>query len=97
MSKYGGFFGRYFPVISLNTAKYGPEKLRTGQVFDIVILSIFPRDQERKLTQIFIFKLLFSVSKGFRKALKAFIKPFETLQRGTKIKIEINFYFNVTF
>ena len=97
MSKYGGFFGWYFPVISLNTAKYGPEKLRTGQVFDIVILSIFPRDQERKLTQIFIFKLLFSVSKGCRKPLQAFIKPFETLQRGTKIKIEINFYFNVTF
>ena len=82
MSKYGGFFDRYFPIISPNTAQYEPEK-RTGHVFDIVILSVSPWDQERK----FLFKFVFSVLKGFRKALKVFIKLFETSQRGTNTKI----------
>ena len=81
MSKYGGFFGSNFPVISPNTAKYGPEK-RIGHVFEIVILSVLPRDQERKFISNF-----FSVSKGFRKALKVFIKLFGTSQRGTNTKI----------
>ena len=36
-------------------------------------------------------------SKSFMKALKAFIKPFETPQRKVKIKIQLNFYFNTTF
>ena len=26
MSKYGVFFGRYFPVFALSAGKYGPEK-----------------------------------------------------------------------
>ena len=37
------------------------------------------------------------VSKGFMKALRAFIKPFEAPQRSVKIKIELNFYFNAAF
>ena len=31
------------------------------------------------------------------KALKAFIKSFEALQRSVKIKLSVNFYFNTTF
>ena len=31
------------------------------------------------------------------KALKAFIKPFEVPKRSVKIKIQLNFYFNITF
>ena len=42
---------------------------------------------KQKLTQIFIFTLLCGASKGFMKALKAFIKNFETLQRSVKIKL----------
>ena len=44
-------------------------------------------DQEKKLTQIFIFTLLCGALKGFMKALKAFIKPFEVPQRSVKTKI----------
>ena len=37
-------------------------------------------------------------SKGFMKALKAFIKPFEAPQRSVTIKmLKLNFYFNTTF
>ena len=54
-------------------------------------------DKEKKLTSIFIFTLLCGASKGFIKALKAFIKPFEVPQRSVKIKILINFYFNINF
>ena len=41
---------------------------------------------EQKLTQIFIFTLLWGASKGFMKALKAFQKPFEAPQKFVKIK-----------
>ena len=36
---------------------------------------------------VFIFTLLFGASKGFMKAFKAFIKPFETPQGSVKMKI----------
>ena len=52
--------------------------------------------KKRKLTQIFIFTLLCGASNCFMKAFKAFIKPFEAPQRGLKIKIYANFYFNTT-
>ena len=42
---------------------------------------------KQKLAQIFIFTLLCGISKGFMKALKAFIKHFDALQRSVKIKI----------
>ena len=35
----------------------------------------------------FFFKLLCDASKGFMKAFKAFIKPFEALQKSAKIKM----------
>ena len=53
--------------------------------------------KRKKLTQIFIFTLLCDASKGFMKALKAFIKSFETLERSAKIKISVSFYFNGSF
>ena len=34
-----------------------------------------------------MFILLYGASEGFMKAFKAFIKPFEALQRSVKIKI----------
>ena len=37
--------------------------------------------------KIFIFTLLCGASKGFLKAFKAFIKPFEAPQKSVKIKI----------
>ena len=42
------------------------------------------QDEDRKLTQVFIFTLLCGCSKGF---LKAFIKPFEAPHRSVKIEI----------
>ena len=42
---------------------------------------------EIKLSEIFIFTFLCGASKGFMKAFKAFIKPFEAPQRSVKIKI----------
>ena len=42
--------------------------------------------KEKKLTEIIIFTLLCGASKGFMKALKAFIKHFEEPQ-SVKIKI----------
>ena len=44
-------------------------------------------DEEKKLTQFFIFSLLCGASKGFMKAIKVFIKLFEAPQRIVKIKI----------
>ena len=41
---------------------------------------------EQKLTQIFIFTLLWGTSEGFVEALKAFLKTFEAPQRFIKIK-----------
>ena len=32
-----------------------------------------------------------------KKSLKAFIKPFEALQRSAEIKIWVNFYFNINY
>ena len=39
-----------------------------------------------------IITLLCVASKGFMKALKAFIKAFEATQRSVKIKIYLNFF-----
>ena len=46
-----------------------------------------PGRREKILIQIFIFTPLCDASKGFMRALKAFIKPFEVPQRRVKIKI----------
>ena len=42
---------------------------------------------EIKIELNFYFHTSFGASKGFMKALKAFIKPFEAPQRSVKIKI----------
>ena len=43
------------------------------------------------LTEIIIFRFLCGSLKGFMKAFKGFIKPFEAPQRSVKIKIHVNF------
>ena len=63
----------------------------------ILTLPVPIPDEEKKLSYIFIFTLLCRASKGFRKALKTFIKPFETPERSEKIKISLNFFSNTTF
>ena len=50
-------------------------------------------DEEKTLTEIFIFTFLCGASKSFLKAFKGFIKPFEAPQRSAKIKISVNFCF----
>ena len=57
-------------------------------VFDISLLT-FPMpipDKEKQLCLIFIFTLLCGASRGFMKALKVLLKPFEAAQRSLKIK-----------
>ena len=54
-------------------------------------------DEERELTQIIIFTILCGPAKGFFEGFKALHKTFEVPQRNIKIKISVNFYFNITF
>ena len=54
-------------------------------------------DKQKKLTEIFLFTLPCGASKSFMKLFKAFIKPFEAPQRKVKIKISVNFHFNINF
>ena len=58
-------------------------------------LTVSIPDGERK-SYIFIFTHYIAL-KGFIKALKAFIKPFEASQRSAKIRIEVYFDFNTIF
>ena len=61
-------------------------------MYDFLSTLPFPMpDEKKKLTQLFILIFLCGASKGFIKAFKAFIKPYETPQRSVKIKININF------
>ena len=53
---------------------------------DLITLNPFP-DKVKELSLIFIFTPLCGASKGFMKALKAFIKPFEAPQRSVKINL----------
>ena len=50
-------------------------------------LSRTDHGQRKKWLKIFIFTFLCDAPKGFMKALKAFINPFEEPQRSVKIKI----------
>ena len=69
----------------------GKTIIHKTQINGILILAIPILDEEKKLRSIFIFILLCGASKGFMKALKAFIKPFEAPQRSVKIKINLIF------
>ena len=55
--------------------------LRQMSVHLILILQVPIPDEEKNLSEIFIFTFLCSASKDFMKALKAFIKPFEVSQK----------------
>ena len=57
-------------------------------------LPVASQDEEKKLTQLFIFTLLCGASKGFMKGLKAYIKSFEAPQRSVKIQTYVIFCFN---
>ena len=48
-------------------------------------------DKEKKINLNFYFHTLCGALKGFMKALKAFIKPFEAPQRSVKIKVKLIF------
>ena len=50
----------------------------------LLTLPVPTPDEEKKLSEIFIFTLLCGVSKGFIKALKAFIKPFVAPESSVK-------------
>ena len=57
--------------------------------FSKLTLPVTIPDEEKKLSYNFIFKLLCEASKGFMKALKTLIKPFEAPQRSVKIKLNL--------
>ena len=61
----------------------------SAQLFLILPIPI-PND-EKKLSQIFIFTLLYGAWKHFMKAFKAFIKPIEAQQRSVKLKFNLIF------
>ena len=87
---------RQFIILTVHVDRKNPRQ--SGSIANRIITPPVPiPDDERKLTQFFIFTLLCDASKGFMKALKAFIKPFERPQRSVKIKIQINFYFKIIF
>ena len=49
--------------------------------------SVSKKNLKYNLAYIFTFRRLCGTSKGFMKAVKVFIKPFEVRQRSVKIKI----------
>ena len=53
----------------------------------VLTLPVPVPDEEKKLRKMFIFTLLCGTSKGFMKALKAFIELFEATQKSAKIRI----------
>ena len=73
------------------------DKIKVVHVISLLTLLAPILDEDKKLTKMFIFTFLCGATKGFMKAFKAFIKPFEAPQRSVKIKILVNFYFNTTF
>ena len=60
---------------------------RRGKGASLLTLPVPATDEEKILTKNFIFILPCGALKGFMKALKAFIKPFEAPQRSAKIQI----------
>ena len=68
------------------------------QIFNNKLLTLFVMipGEDRKLTEVFIFTLLCDASKGFMKALNAFITHCKVPQGSVKIKMKVNFYFNKT-
>ena len=58
-----------------------------NQRFRTLTLLVPIQGEEKKLSSIFILTLLCSASKGFMKALKAFLKPTVAPQNSVKIKI----------
>ena len=61
-----------------------PSSTLTATSFRLLTLPLLILDEKRKLTYIFIFTLLYGASRGFIKALKAFIKLLEALQGNVR-------------
>ena len=61
----------------------------SAQLFLIIPVPI--PNEEKKLSQIFIFTLIYGAWKHFMKAFKAFIKPIEAPQRSVKSKFNLIF------
>ena len=87
----------FFYLFILMVIKKGDTKINLLMPFFFFLISVPMPDEEKKSISIFIFVLLCGASKCFMKVFKVFIKPFEAPQRGVKIKICINFYFNTLF
>ena len=81
----------FFSVTDFNVGRSFSSLLRLFRcsVGLLLALSVRISDEEKKLTQIFIFKLLCGASEGFMKALKGFVEPFEVSQRCMKIKFQL--------
>ena len=77
---------KFHPLISATPQNAVLIRNHNLTVTKLTIPVPIPED-ERKLTQIFIFTLLCGASKDFMKALKVFQKPFEAPHRCVKIKI----------
>ena len=58
-----------------------------SRIWSKLTLPVPVPDEEKKLSYIFIFTLLYGASKGFMNASKAFMKPFEAPPRSVKIKM----------
>ena len=72
-------------ALGLSIKSLGGVHLQYSNIFTLNLPVSIP-DEEKKLN-FFIFLLLCGVSKGFMKAIKPFIKPFEASQRSAKTKI----------
>ena len=81
----------FFSVTDFNVGRSFSSLLRLFRcsVGLLLALSVRIPDEEKMLTQIFIFKLLCGAPEGFTKALKGFIEPFEASQRSMKIKFQL--------
>ena len=81
----------FFSVTDFNVGRSFLSLLRLFRcsVGLLLALSVRIPDEEKMLTQIFIFKLLCGAPEGFTKALKGFIEPFEASQRSMKIKFQL--------
>ena len=81
------FWLKFTPFVILLLEVNAFFKLMSFPNNGVLTLPVPIPDEEKKLKLNFYFRILCGASKGFTKALKAFIKPFEVPQRSVKIKI----------
>ena len=85
------FFNKFYDTFTKDESTKVFRLTKRYRVMRGVVKGVNPSrpnpDKEKKLSLVFIFTLLRGASKGFKKALKSFIKPFEASQRSVKIRI----------